>query len=113
MVEWLRDNHKLGQIVVLHLGNNGTVGDSTVEEMFQALKDVPQVIVVNVRVTQPWQDAVNATLAAHAASHPNVKLVDWLTLSAPHPDYFYSDGTHLRPLGAEFYSAVITQALAG
>ena len=33
--------------------------------------------------------------------------------SAPHPDYFYSDGTHLRPLGAEFYSAVITQALAG
>jgi hypothetical protein len=113
LAQWLRDQGKLGNVVIVHLGNNGTVSDDTIEDLLNTLKAVPRVILVNVRVTKPWQDSVNAALAAHAATHPNVTFVDWLTASAPHPDYFYSDGTHLRPEGAVFYAATIKQAIGG
>ena len=35
IVDWLRDNRKLGKIVVLGLGNNGTFSDSTVNDVLR------------------------------------------------------------------------------
>jgi peptidoglycan/LPS O-acetylase OafA/YrhL len=113
IVDWLRDNRKLGTIVVIGLGNNGSVSDSTVDDVLQALKTVPRVVVLNTRVDRPWQDSVNAILAAHVTKYPNVRFVDWFAASGPHLDYLYGDGTHLRPQGATLYASLIQHAIAG
>jgi peptidoglycan/LPS O-acetylase OafA/YrhL len=112
MIDWFIHNGKLGRVVVIHLGNNGTVSAGTIDDVLDRLGNVPRVIVLNVRVDRDWQDSVNATLAARVPVHPNAVLLDWFTASADHPEYFYDDGTHLRPAGAAAYAAFI-QAAAG
>ena len=111
MVDWLIGSGKLGPLVILHLGNNGTVSADTVDQVLDRLGNVPKVIVVNVRVDRDWQDSVNATLAARVPVHRNAVLLDWFTASADHPEYFYDDGTHLRPAGAAAYAAFIQSAM--
>ena len=37
-------------MVILHLGNNGTVSADTVDDVLDRLGNVPKVVVVNVRV---------------------------------------------------------------
>jgi peptidoglycan/LPS O-acetylase OafA/YrhL len=112
MVDWFAANGKLGQVVIVHLGNNGTVSADTVDDVLDRLGNVPKVIVVNVRVDREWQDAVDATLAARVPAHPNAVLLDWYAASDSHPEYFYDDGTHLRPAGAAQYAALI-KSVAG
>ena len=112
MVDWFAANGKLGQVVIVHLGNNGTVSADTVDDVLDRLGNVPKVIVVNVRVDREWQDSVDATLAARVPAHPNAVLLDWYAASDGHPEYFYDDGTHLRPAGAAQYAALI-KSVAG
>ncbi len=107
MVDWFAANGKLGQVVIVHLGNNGTVNAETVDDVLDRLGTVPKVVVVNVRVDRAWQDSVDATLAARVPAHPNAVLLDWYAASDGHPEYFYDDGTHLRPEGAAAYAALI------
>jgi hypothetical protein len=107
MIDWFAANGKLGQVVIVHLGNNGTVSADTVDDVLDRLGTVPKVVVVNVRVDREWQDSVDATLAARVPAHPNAVLVDWYAASDGHPEYFYDDGTHLRPAGAAQYAALI------
>ena len=111
MVDWLSGTGRLGPLVILHLGNNGTVSASTVDDVLDRLGNVARVIVLNVRVDRDWQDSVNATLAARVPVHKNAVLLDWFTASAEHPEYFYDDGTHLRPAGAAAYTAFIQAAI--
>ena len=43
--------------------------------------------------------------------HGRVKLVDWLSISATHPDWFNHDGFHLRPPGAQAYAELLQAAM--
>jgi len=69
------------------------------------------VVLVNTHVPRPWQQQVNATIASVAQSYPNTVMVDWNTISANTPQYFYADGVHLDPAGAKFYASLLVQAL--
>jgi len=84
--------------VVVFLGTNGPIAASDVDAMMAAAQGVQRVVFVTVHVDQPWQDPNNAVLAAGVARYPNAVLADWYALSTPHPEWFYSDGTHL-PIG--------------
>ncbi len=102
--------NQLGNVVVVHLGNNGVVSQSSYDSMMKLLAGVAKVVVLNVRVNVAWQDPVNALLAANVGHYPNVHLLDWFGYSASHPDWFYPDGTHLRPPGAAAYGAFVKAA---
>jgi peptidoglycan/LPS O-acetylase OafA/YrhL len=102
---------QLGDRVVIHLGTNGVIRPEQLEELLQLLHDVPRVLLVNANVPRVWEQEVNDTLAAGAASYPNAKLVDWKAASAPHPEYFVDDGVHLTPEGAAAYAQLITSSL--
>jgi hypothetical protein len=43
--------------------------------------------------------------------YPNAQMVDWRAASINHPEYFWDDGIHLRPEGAQFYTDLITDAI--
>ena len=102
-----RDGGRLGRAVVVHLGDNGAITPAQIDELLGSLAGVPNVLLVNVRVTKPWQDEVNHALADAVGRHPGVKLVDWFSFSAPHGGWFAGDGTHLTEAGAAAFADLV------
>ncbi len=101
-------------VVVVHLGNNGPVEAADVDALMAELVDVPTVLLVNVRVSAPWRDSVNQTLADAAGRHPRIRLVDWYAASEGHADWFQSDGTHFRTTsgpGANAFADLIVASI--
>jgi hypothetical protein len=101
----------LGQVVIVHLGTNGTVDPADVQRMMSLLADRQQIIVVNAKVPRPWEQQVNDSLAASVTKFPNVVFLDWREYGLAHPEFFYDDGIHLRPGGATAYADFIASAL--
>lgn len=103
---------QLGDVVVVHIGNNGAFTPPQFADMMTILRDVPQVLVVNTKVPRSWQDRNNALIAEQAAQYSNVRLVDWYGASIDRPEYFWDDGIHLRPEGAQAYTDLLLAQLA-
>lgn len=97
--------------VVLNLGNNNALSASQVEQIFQALSDRGQVVVVNTAVPRTWRDSNNELIANASARFSNVRVVDWAAISDGHPEYFAPDGVHLVPTGVAIYVQSITEFL--
>jgi hypothetical protein len=113
LVQSLAAQGRFGHTVVLHLGNNGPMSAETFRSVMDTLVNVPLVLVVDVRVTKPWEPAVNQVLAEQVPTYPNARLLDWWGESAMHGDWFYGDKTHLNPAGAQAYAALVAAAIAG
>jgi peptidoglycan/LPS O-acetylase OafA/YrhL len=111
IVRALKEQGRLGQGVVLHLGNNGPMSAETFRAVMDQLVDVPRVVVVNVRVTRPWEPDVNRVLAEQVPTYPNARLLDWWGESAMHGDWFAKDKTHLNGAGANSYALLVAAAL--
>jgi hypothetical protein len=106
-----RDAGRLGDVVIVHLGNNGTFTPEQFQEMQSILQGVPKVIFLTVKVPRMWEEGVNQTLVAGVAGMPNAVLLDWRAASIDHPELFWDDGMHLRPEGAAFYTDLINASL--
>jgi peptidoglycan/LPS O-acetylase OafA/YrhL len=99
-----RATGQLGEVVLVHVGNNGPISASQFDEMMQVLADVPRVVVMNVKVPRFWEGPNNVVLAEGVQRYPNSVLVDWHTASVNRPELFWDDGIHLRPEGALVYA---------
>jgi peptidoglycan/LPS O-acetylase OafA/YrhL len=110
----LRASGELGDVVVVHIGNNGVFADEQFDEMMRVLRGVSRVLVVNVTVPDSYSWAPNnEVLAEGVRRYPDkAVLVDWHDISAGHPEYFW-DGIHLTPQGARAYADVISAAYEG
>jgi hypothetical protein len=107
----LRASGKLGDVVIVHIGNNGFFAAEQFDEMMRVLSGVRRVLVVNVTVPdgKNWVPN-NEVLADGVRRYPDrAVLVDWYGVSAGHPEYFW-DGIHLTPRGARAYADVIATA---
>jgi lysophospholipase L1-like esterase len=93
--------------VIVQLGNNGPVSAKQFDALMKTLASVRRVIVVNVTVPRAWQNTNNTIMAQGIKSYPNAVLLDWNVASASHGDYFWKDGVHLRPSGAQIYASLI------
>ena len=101
----------IGEVVVIHLGNNYIFTPQQVDEIMQVLAKVQRVVFVNVKVPRPWEEATNASLAAAPGKYANAVVVDWRGASNAHPEYFWDDLMHLRPEGAAVYARLIAAAV--
>ena len=97
--------------VIFNLGNNNSLSESTVVEIFETIKDQPQIIVVNTAVPRAWKDANNSIISSVAARYPNVIVVDWNKISTGRPELFAPDGVHLSPAGSDVYVDLILNVL--
>jgi peptidoglycan/LPS O-acetylase OafA/YrhL len=97
--------------VVFNLGNNNALSEQTVIDIFEIVKNQPQVIVVNTAVPRPWKDANNAIISKVASGYPNVRLVDWDRVSKDRPELFAPDGVHLSPIGSDVYVDLVLTVL--
>ena len=89
--------------VIFNLGNNNALSEQTVIDIFETVKNQPQIIVVNTAVPRAWKDANNEIISKVSAKYPNVKLVDWDRISKGRPELFAPDGVHLSPTGSDVY----------
>jgi hypothetical protein len=100
----------LGATVIVNMGNNNRLAESEVVSIFEAIKDQPQIIVVNTAVPRSWKDENNSLIAQVALNYQNVRIVDWNQISEGHPEYFAPDGVHLVPTGINvFVDAVVAE----
>ena len=106
-----RTTGHLGDVVVVHIGNNGPLTAEQFDEMMGMLDGVRKVLVVNLTVPTSVEDPIalpnDAVLAEGVRRYPEkAVLVDWYSASAGHPEYFW-DGIHLTPQGARAYAGLI------
>lgn len=102
----MKNNDKLGEILIIALGTNGPYSDSIIQEVITDASEngVEQIYLVNVRMDRSWQTEVNQTHAKLVKDNPkNTKLINWYHASKNHSEYFTSDGVHLSEAGKEAY----------
>ena len=100
-------------VVVFASGDNGVAQKEDVEAMVEAAGANREIYLVTVRVPLPLQDMNNELFYEVADEHANVHVIDWYGESEGHDEYFWDDGTHLRPEGAEAYVAMLRREICG
>jgi peptidoglycan/LPS O-acetylase OafA/YrhL len=110
-LRYRRSLGQLGDVVIVHLGNNGTFTKGQFDEIMRVLSGVDRVVFVNVAVPRAWEDPNNEVIAEGVERYPNAVLVDWHSASADRPEIFYKDGYHLRPGGQRLYADLISSYL--
>jgi peptidoglycan/LPS O-acetylase OafA/YrhL len=102
---------QLGPVVVIHMGNNGTFSAKQFDTIMGVLNGERRVIFLTARVPRTWEGPNNTVLTEGVKRYPNAVLVDWRSTAADHPEYFWGDGIHLRPEGAQVYADLIAAAV--
>jgi len=102
---------QLGNVVIVHLGNNGTFTRQQFGQIMRILSGVDRVVFVNVNVPRSWEEPNNEVISSGVERYKNTTLVDWHSASADHPEYFYSDGYHLRPRAQKVYADLVSSYL--
>jgi hypothetical protein len=107
-VQQLAAENRLGDVVVVHLGTNGPFSESTMTAFFDALRNVPRVVVLTVHAERGYTGSNNELIASLPSRYPNVQLIDWNTAVGSCPgDCLYDDGIHLPPDGRRYYAQLI------
>jgi peptidoglycan/LPS O-acetylase OafA/YrhL len=107
-LEHLRRHHRLAKTIVIQVGNNGPLWYHDLVRLRQALRGVPDVVVVNVRNSTSWQDESNQALVGWLHNWPAAHLADWYGNST---NKMLSDGTHPWPYACTIYARVIADTL--
>jgi peptidoglycan/LPS O-acetylase OafA/YrhL len=102
-----RQEGKLGDVVVLHLGSNGTFSEKHFDQIMAELADVRRVVFLNVKVPRRWEGGNNKVITEGVARYPNAVLVDWKAYATGHPEYFEKDGIHIKGEGVKLYVRLI------
>ncbi len=110
-VRAFHDAGRLGDEIVLQVGNNGVVTNDEIDQFMSLLSGARRVLVVNVKVDRDWQSQNNELLATRVATWPNAVLVDWHGVASMDPAGLLSDGVHLQPAGVDLYSRLILSGL--
>ncbi len=108
----LAEANRLGEIVVVHLGTNGAISESSMQKMLDTLAAVPQVLLVTNDVDREYTAGNNALIYNAVNARPNVSLLDWQGNAPACPgECLYDDQLHLRPDGQRYYAALVAGAL--
>ncbi len=105
---------KLGAVVVIHTGTNGSIDAQQLDDLLEVLQDRSRVVLVTVKAPRSWTAEDNAIIRAAAAKYAssNVRLADWEALAKGNRTWFYADGIHMRPDGSAAYAAMLREAIS-
>lgn len=96
-------NGQLGDVVLLHLGNNGTFTSKQFDQIMDVVGPERRVVFLTLRVSRSWEQGNNEVIREGVERHEGAFLVDWRSAIEERPEVLWKDGTHLRPEWASFY----------
>lgn len=106
----LRRDHRRPPVVVIAIGTNFPATSAEIQLALGLVS--PGQTLAFVTPKRSWSGLPNDALHAAHRQHPHrIRVLDWLSFSAGHDAWFYADGTHLRPAGAEAYARLLATAL--
>ena len=103
----------LGQVVIVHIGNNGTFTSAEFDQIMALVGPDRTAIFLSLHVPRQWEAGNNAVIVDGVSRYANARLVDWATAGNTYPELLYNDGIHLTPAGAAYYTQLIVAALGG
>ncbi|WP_397536328.1 acyltransferase family protein [Rummeliibacillus pycnus] len=112
VVNRLKQEGRLGKVVVLGLGSNGDFSEAQMNNLLDEIGNNHHVYLVNTRVPRNWQDNVNRKINIAVKEHKNVKLIDWYSATEGQYDLFYDDHIHPNQEGGAYYTALISSKIA-
>lgn len=113
VVDDLRVQGKLSDVVVIHLGTNGPFSSGAFDQTMEALGDIDRVFVVNAFVPRRWESVVNAAITSGKERWPRIEVIDYNAFGNTNPDYFNEDGVHLNAEGMIAYAELLDNAING
>lgn len=106
-----RRSHSLPDIVVLGLGTNWTVTTSQIRAGLQIAGPRRVLGLVTPRETGGVASSDQRVIREAGRRWPRrVKVLDWVSYSVGHSNWFWSDGLHLQPRGARALARLLRQA---
>jgi len=102
----------LGDIVIVHVGNNGPIDAKMFDALMQPLQNAKLVVVVNLKVPRRWEVGNNTILADGVKRYANTVLMDWNTTIASQINLLAADGTHMGGRSARLYSNMVIDLLS-
>ena len=105
----LKNEDKLGDIVVFAIGTNADKGINTsiLEEVYNELEGRKMIILTLAIPFVVMEQEKNASLKEFANTHTNCYLADWHKAMKTHKQYFMEDGSHPIGLGADVFAQLI------
>jgi hypothetical protein len=104
----LAQAHQLPHLVVLALGANGAISEDDVRQTIQILG--PERVLVLVTQRQSGSDSQVLWAQARRFS-AEIRILDWVSYSVGHPDWFQPDGLHLTLPGAAGFARLLARSL--
>ncbi|MEQ1701693.1 MAG: hypothetical protein ABMA25_16410 [Ilumatobacteraceae bacterium] len=115
VIEPLRDNDTLPDVVIVHLGSNAPASAEDYNRIAQLLADRRLVIFVTVHVNASWESQNNEHIQGLPSRYPNVEIVDWAAQvdAGNVPGGVAPDGFHLLTVEArQFYTELLLVAVS-
>ena len=104
----LKAEGKLSNTLLLCLANNGDYSTSINEELMNIVEDRDVFWINAVGADDP---EFNERFAKFAENYPNLHIIDWVSVSEGHPEYFYYDNIHVMGEGVDVLSDTIYQTI--
>jgi hypothetical protein len=105
-----RRTHSRPRVVVVAMGTNFPARYSEIRRALRLLG--PHRTLALVTPKRSWRGIGRGPIVRAVRRHPHrVRMLDWVSFSASHPEWFYGDGTHLRPSGARGYTRLLRRVL--
>lgn len=111
IVAMLRARHRLGPVVLLDLGTNGSFSAASLARLMHTIGPSRTVLMLTVYAPRPWETTVNRAIRAAPRHWPNVRIVDWYTAIRHRQQLLWTDHVHPRPDGARLYTRLVLAAL--
>jgi hypothetical protein len=99
----------LPEIVVMALGTNIAISSREIRQMLRTVGRRRTLMLVT--PFREWHPFHTRPMRRVARRHPKrVKLIDWSARASGNRQWFWSDGTHLRPGGVTVYTRMLKRA---
>lgn len=112
LVQALIDADQLRPILILGLGTNGPVDQSSLDEVKALVGSDTEIVLINAQAPRDWIPGVNELLARYAQEHRNVELANWYAAIQPRLDVLSRDKIHAGgAIGGTIYAEAIRSAI--
>jgi hypothetical protein len=110
ILETRRRRDRRPHTVVVALGTNFPPNYREIRKSLRLLG--PRRKLALVTPLRSWRPLPAQAIWRAKRNHPHrVQILDWAGMAAPHPEWLWGDGTHLRPAGARAYARLVATAI--